>query len=160
MEHQISPGDMKWTRRGVLAGLSASLAVISLPVLGADADTADAIKTAFGDAPRTDGKVTLTLPPLAETGNTVPLTVTVDSPMTPTDFVKRVVIFANRNPRPLIASFQFGPKAAKAVFSTNMRLSGTQDVIGVAEMSDGSLYQAQVRVMVTVGACDTLQLRY
>lgn len=160
MDLKIAPAQMKWTRRGVLAGLSASLAVISMPVLAGDDDTAAAIKTAFGDAPRTDGKIKLTLPPLAESGNNVPLMVSVESAMTEADFVKRVVVFANRNPRPLIASFMFGPKANKASFSTNMRLSGTQDVIGICEMSDGKLYQAQVRVMVTVGACDTLSIRY
>ncbi len=160
MDQRILPSEMKWTRRGVLAGLGATLTVISMPVLAADDDTAAAIKAAFGDTPRTDGKVQLKLPPLAENGNVVPLTVTIDSPNTPTDSVKRVAIFANRNPRPLIATFMFGPKAAKTMFSTNMRLSGTQDVIGIAEMSDGTLYQSQVRVMVTVGACDTLSIRY
>lgn len=160
MDQRFIPGEMKWTRRGLLAGLGATLTVVSMPVLAADDDTAAAIKAAFGINPRTTGKVQLTLPPLAENGNVVPLTVTVDSPMSATGYVKRVAIFANRNPRPLIASFMFGPKAAKAVFSTNMRLSGTQDVIGIAEMSDGTLYQAQVRVMVTVGACDTLSIRY
>ena len=160
MDQRILPSEMKWTRRGVLAGLGATLTVISMPVLAADDDTAAAIKAAFGDTPRTDGKVQLKLPPLAENGNVVPLTVTIDSPNTPTDFVKRVAIFANRNPRPLIATFMFGPKAAKTMFSTNMRLSGTQDVIGIAEMSDGTLYQSQLRVMVTVGACDTLSIRY
>ena len=160
MDQRISPGDMKWTRRGLLAGLSATLTLVAMPVLAADDDTAAAIKAAFGINPRTTGKVQLTLPPLAENGNVVPLTVTVDSPMTASDYVKRVAVFANRNPRPLIANFVFGPKAAKSVFSTNMRLSGTQDVIGIAEMSDGTLYQAQVRVMVTVGACDTLSIRY
>jgi len=148
------------TRRSVLAGLGAGLALVAMPVRADDASVAEAIKTAFGDAPRTDGRITMTLPPLAESGNTVPLTVSIDSPMTETDAVKRVLVFANRNPRPLIATMAFGPKAAKAEFSTNIRLSGTQDVITIAEMTDGSIYQAQVRVLVTVGACDTLKIRF
>lgn len=148
------------TRRSVLAGLGAGLALVAMPVRANDASVAEAIKTAFGDAPRTDGRITMTLPPLAESGNTVPLTVSIDSPMTETDAVKRVLVFANRNPRPLIATMAFGPKAAKAEFSTNIRLSGTQDVITIAEMTDGSIYQAQVRVLVTVGACDTLKIRF
>ena len=148
------------TRRSVLAGLGAGLALVAMPVRADDASVAEAIKSAFGDAPRTDGRITMTLPPLAESGNTVPLTVSIDSPMTETDAVKRVLVFANRNPRPLIATMAFGPKAAKAEFSTNIRLSGTQDVITIAEMTDGSIYQAQVRVLVTVGACDTLKIRF
>lgn len=152
------PSDLN--RRTVVAGLGAMLALIAVPVRADDAMTAEAIDAAFGSAPRQDGRITLTLPPLAETGNTVPLKVNVESPMSETDRVKRVVVFANRNPRPRIASFEFGPGAPVAEFSTNMRLSGTQDVIAIAEMSDGSLYQTQVRVLVTVGACDTLQIRY
>lgn len=148
------------TRRSVLAGLGASIALIAMPVRADDASVAEAIKDAFGEAERKDGKITITLPPLAETGNNVPLTITVDSALTETDFVKRVVVLANKNPRPVIATMMFGPKAAKAEFSTNIRLSGTQDVIAIAEMNDGSIYQAQVRILVTVGACDTLRIRY
>lgn len=148
------------TRRSVLAGLGAGFMLVSMPVRADDASVAEAIEAAFGDAPRTDGRIAMTLPPVAESGNTVPLTVSIESPMTEADSVKRVMIFANRNPRPLIATMAFGPKAAKAEFSTNIRLSGTQDVIAIAEMTDGTIYQAQVRVMVTVGACDTLKIRF
>jgi len=154
------PSHPQPNRRAVVAGLGAMLTLIALPVRADDAGTAEAIDAAFGDGSRQDGRVTVTLPPLAETGNTVPLKISVDSPMDETDRVRRVVVFANRNPRPLIASFEFGPGAPVAEFSTNMRLSGTQDVIAIAEMSDGSLWQNQVRIMVTVGACDTLQIRY
>lgn len=151
------------SRRSALVGLGASFfLVVAAPLrtFAADADTEDAIKQQFGDVVAKDGRVTLKLPALAETGNSVPITVTVDSPMTEADRVRRVCIFANRNPRPLIATMLFGPKSGQAVFNTNMRLSGTQDVIAIAEMSDKSLWKTQTRVMVTVGACDTLQSRY
>lgn len=151
------------SRRSALVGLGASfclLAAAPLRAFAADADTEAEIKQQFGDAVAKDGRVTLKLPALAETGNSVPIQVTVDSPMTDADRVRRVCIFANRNPRPLIATMLFGPKAGKAVFNTNMRLSGTQDVIAIAEMQDKSLWKTQTRVMVTVGACDTLQSRY
>jgi sulfur-oxidizing protein SoxY len=151
------------SRRAAAAGLGAGLVSIALMPLRAragDAETTAAIRELFGDAKPTTGRVSLTLPPLAESGNSVPLTVSIDSPLTEADHVRRVCIFANRNPRPLIATLQFGPKAGKAQFSTNMRLSGTQDVIVMAEMSDGTLWREQARVMVTVGACDSLQMRY
>ena len=74
--------------------------------------------------------------------------------------VQRACILANRNPRPLIATVLFGPGAGSAAFTTNIRLNGTQDVIAVAEFSDHSLWRAQARVLVTVGACDALQTRY
>jgi sulfur-oxidizing protein SoxY len=151
------------TRRETLAGLGAGFLLIAtspLKSFAADADTAAAIKQEFGDVKPKAGRVTLKLPPLAESGNSVPLTCTVDSPMSETDYIKRVVVFANRNPRPLIASLFFTPASGKAAVSTNMRLSGTQSVIAIAEMADKSLWQAQVQVVVTVGACDTLQSRY
>jgi sulfur-oxidizing protein SoxY len=151
------------TRRSAIGGVGAAFMLIAaapLRTFAADADTAEAIKDQFGGSPGQDGRVRLKLPALAETGNSVPITVTIDSPMTETDRVERVCIFANRNPRPLVATMLFGPKAGRAVFNTNMRLSGTQDVIVIAEMSDKSLWKAQTRVMVTVGACDTLQSRY
>ena len=125
-----------------------------------DAMVAEAVKLAFGDTPRSDGKITMLVPPLAESGNTVPIQIKVESAMTDEDRVSRVLIFATRNPRALVAAVSFGPGAPVAEFDTNMRLSGTQDVIAIAEMSDGSLWQTQSRVLVTVGACDTLQIRY
>jgi sulfur-oxidizing protein SoxY len=151
------------SRRDALAGMGATFLLLTafpLPVFAADADTAEAIKQQFDDRVAQDGKVKIKLPALAETGNSVPITVSVDSPMTDADRVARICIFANRNPRPLVTTMLFGPKAGQAAFSTNMRLSGTQDVIAIAEMADKSLWKATTRVKVTVGACDTLQSRY
>ena len=148
------------SRRSVLAGMGGSLMLLAVPVRADDAMVAEAVKLAYGDAPRSDGRITMLVPPLAESGNTVPIQIKVDSPMTGDDRVRRVSIFATRNPRALVATMTFGPGAPLAEFDTNMRLSGTQDVIAIAEMSDGSLWQAQSRVLVTVGACDTLQIRY
>jgi sulfur-oxidizing protein SoxY len=136
------------------------LSLVALPGAGADEDTAAAIKQLYGEREPITGRISLQLPALAESGNSVPLTITVDSPMSATERVLRASVFANRNPRPLIATVLFGPKYGTPTFGTNIRLSGTQDVIAVAEMSDHSLWRAQVRVLVTVGACDALQLRY
>jgi sulfur-oxidizing protein SoxY len=147
------------TRRTAVAGLLA-IAVAPRPAFATDADVAAAIKKQFGERVAQIGKVAVKLPGLAESGNLVPIAVSVDSPMSATDRVARVCIFADRNPRPLIAEMLFGPSAGKADFSTNMRLSGTQDVIVIAEMTDKSLWKSETRVTVTVGACDALQSRY
>jgi sulfur-oxidizing protein SoxY len=140
------------------------ISIVPLPAPAADADTdtdtAAAIRQVYGDRVPNRGRITLQLPALAETGNSVPLTMIIDSSMTAQDRVLRASVFSNRNPRPLIATTLFGPRSRTPTFSTNMRLSGTQDVIGIAEMSDHSLWSAQVRVMGTVGACDALQMRY
>jgi len=154
------PDTSSISRRGLLAGIGAGLVLVAMPVRADDAMVAEAIDAAFGDRPRSDGRITMTLPPLAETGNTVPLQVIVDSPMDGPQRPRRAIIFANKNPRALVAEMFWGPGAARAEFSTNIRLSGTQDVITIAELADGTLWQAQVRVLVTVGACDTLSVRY
>jgi sulfur-oxidizing protein SoxY len=156
------PDIPEFSRRGVLAGLGAGLLLTAVPIpVRADQPLVDAaIRELFGDTPRAEGKITMTLPPLAETGNNVPIKVVVDSPMDGPQRPKRAVIIATLNPRALVGEMIWGPGAAKAEFSTNMRLSGTQDVITIAELADGTLWQAQVRVMVTVGACDTLSIRY
>jgi sulfur-oxidizing protein SoxY len=148
-------------REAMLAlGGGALLSIVPLPVLAGDEDTAAAIQQVYGYRALNPGRITLQLPALAESGNSVPLTMLIDSPMTAQDRVLRASIFANRNPRPLVATVSFGPKAGTPTFGTNIRLNGTQDVIGVAEMSDRSLWSAQVRVLVTYGACDVLQTRY
>jgi sulfur-oxidizing protein SoxY len=148
-------------REAILAiGGGILLSLVPLPVPAADADTAAAIKQVYGDRLPNRGRIKLQMPALAETGNSVPLTMTIDTPMTERDRVLRASVFANRNPRPLIATMIFGARAGTPTFSTNMRLSGTQDVIAIAEMSDHSLWSAQMRVLVTVGACDALQTRY
>ncbi len=159
----MTSGNERWRdvkKRDVLAFGIALLALAPIRGLAADDDTVEAIRKAFGDATPREGRIAVTLPPLAEFGNSVPLRVAVDSPMTEADHVKRVAIFANRNPRPLVATMMFSPASGRATFDTTMRLSGTQDVIVFAEMSDGSVWKQQRRVLVTVGACDSLQMRY
>lgn len=146
-------------RRQALAAFGVgSLAVVTMTlipnaVLADMGSVAAAIKEQIGDAVAQDGRITLDLPQIAENGNTVPLTVEVDSPMTEQDYVKAVHIFAEGNPLPNVASFQFSPLSGKASASTRMRLAKTQNVIAVAQMSDGSVYKTVAEVKVTIGGC-------
>lgn len=112
-----------------------------------------AMKKAIGDAKPTDGKITLNLPEIAENGNTVPFDITVESPMTDANFVKALHIFAPGNPAPDVASFMFTPLSGKASASSRMRLGKTQEVVSVAEMSDGKFYITKRTVKVTIGGC-------
>jgi len=100
-----------------------------------------------------DGKLTLEMPEIAENGNTVPLTISVESPMTSDDYVKRVIIISEGNPRPEVATFNFTPRSGVAEASTRMRLAKTQNVIAIAEMSDGKLHMTKRQVKVTIGGC-------
>ncbi len=113
----------------------------------------EAVKKILGDAKPIDGKLTLDLPEIAENGNTVPFTINIDSPMTDKDYVKAVHLIATGNPQPGVATFRFTPQSGKAAVASRMRLARTQDVIALAELSDGKVLQAKRSVKVTIGGC-------
>ncbi len=150
-------------RRRFLASLGAGMALVVLKPGFAAADiaqTQEEIAAAVGDASRAQtGRIGIDMPPLAESGNSVPMTIRVDSPMTEADHCRRVWVFAEGNPRPRVCAVTFTPRAGKAEFSTKIRMARTQNIIAFAEMSDGSLWTQTLNVMVTVGACETLIFR-
>jgi sulfur-oxidizing protein SoxY len=136
-----------------LAGGAAVLAVTLRPAEATPATLAAAIRNVVGAAPVKTGKVKLDVPPLVENGNTVPMTVSVASPMAPEDHVKSIHVFNERNPQPNIANFYLGPHAGRAQVSTRIRLADTQKVVAIAKLSDGSFWSATVDVVVTLAAC-------
>ena len=137
----------------MLAG-SATLARLAVrPAQATPAMMQDAVRKAIGQRPITKGKVKLDVPPLVENGNSVPCTVSVDSPMTATDYVKAVHIFNEKNPQPNVISVQLGPRAGRAGFSTRIRLADSQTVTAIAEMSDGTCWSDDIDVIVTLAAC-------
>ena len=145
------------SRRGVLAGAS-GLAVVGITLTPTDgratpALVAEQVKKLAGGAEVKTGRVILKMPQIAENGNTVPLTVAVDSPMSSTDYVKSVYVFADGNPAPDVASFTFSPLSGKVEVQTRMRMARTQNVVAIAQMSDGSFFSSQAEVKVTIGGC-------
>jgi sulfur-oxidizing protein SoxY len=112
-----------------------------------------AIRQRIGAREPHPGGMTLTLPKIAETGNSVPLTVTVDSPMTPADHVLRLHVFVPGNPEPVASTYHLGTRAGRAQISTQIRLARTQTVLALAEMSDGSVRSDAASLVVTLGAC-------
>jgi sulfur-oxidizing protein SoxY len=146
------------TRRQFLIASAwvASGAALSLTVEPADATPETmraAIKQVVGEAPVRKGKVKLDLPPLVENGNAVSLTVSVDNPMTPSDYVKAIHVFTEKNPQPNVMVIHLDPRAGKASVSTRMRLADSQKVIAIVETSDGSFWSDDVDVIVTLAAC-------
>jgi sulfur-oxidizing protein SoxY len=113
----------------------------------------EAISSVTGDASPAEGRIELTLPQIAENGNTVPIEISVDSPMSEADYVKSVHVFADGNPNPNVATYHFTPANGAARFAARIRLAKTQNVIAVAEMSNGDLYMAKSEVKVTIGGC-------
>jgi sulfur-oxidizing protein SoxY len=136
---------------GSLALLSAALA----PHLAMADEKAvnEELKKLYGDKKAEPGKIKLDVPQIAENGLVVPVGVDVESPMSATDYVKAVHIFADGNPLPQVVSYRFSPACGKASAATRMRLAQTQNVVCVAEMSDGKLYTAKAEVKVTIGGC-------
>lgn len=106
-----------------------------------------------GTATVNQGKVKISLPPLVENGHLVPLTVSVDSPMTETDHVKAIHVFTDKNPLPELISFYPGPRSGRAMFSTRVRLADSENVVAIAQLSDGSYWRESVYVVVTSAAC-------
>jgi sulfur-oxidizing protein SoxY len=147
------------SRRGILqaatafAGAGTFVRISLRPALATPEMMQDAVRAAIGEAQVQKGKIKLDLPPLVENGNSVPCTVTVDSPMTAADYVKAIHIFNEKNPQPNVISVKVGPRAGKASFSTRIRLADTQNITAIAEMSDGSCWSDEVFVIVTLAAC-------
>jgi sulfur-oxidizing protein SoxY len=106
-----------------------------------------------GGKPAEPGRIAIDLPEIAENGNAVQLSVTVDSPMTPADHVTNVLVIADANPSPRVATFHFTAMSGRAEAATRIRLAATENVIVVARTNDGRLYTARKEVKVTIGGC-------
>jgi sulfur-oxidizing protein SoxY len=117
------------------------------------ATLASSIRNVVGPAPVRTGKVSLEVPPLVENGNTVPMTVSVTSPMTSDDYVRSIHVFNEKNPQPNVANFFLSPQAGRAQVSTRIRLADSQKIVAIARLSDGSFWSASVDVVVTLAAC-------
>jgi sulfur-oxidizing protein SoxY len=148
------------TRRDLLIGaasVAAGIGIVTvLPVSEASATPASmdaAIKKVVGSAALRKGKVTLNLPPIVENGNSVSVDISVESPMTPDNYVKAIHVFNEKNPLPNVISAQLGPRAGAAKVSTRMRLADSQRVMAVAQLSDGTFWSDEVDVIVTIAAC-------
>ncbi len=147
------------SRRELLVGIGVAGATTLLllsdnPALAAADDGWEAaLKKITGGATTIDGRVTLEMPEIAENGNTVPFSVSVDSPMTDKDYVKAVHVISTGNPQPVVATFHFTPDSGKAEISSRMRLAKTQEIVSVAELSDGKFALAKKTVKVTIGGC-------
>jgi len=141
---------MNAARRIVIAGLGTLL----LRPAGAAPETLRVAieKFAAGAAPQT-GRVTLEIAPLVDNGNVVPVTIRVASPMTAEDHVRAIALFNEHNPNTEMAIFHLGPRSGRATVSTRVRLATSQQIVALAKMSDGSVWQHRVDVIVTLAAC-------
>jgi sulfur-oxidizing protein SoxY len=142
-------------RETLMLAAAAGLAALLVPRMSIadEQGVAAEIKKLYADKKMESGKIKLDVPEIAENGLVVPLNVEVESPMTEADYVKAVHVFADGNPLPGIITYRFTPACGKASASTRMRLAQTQNIVCVAEMSNGTLHMAKANVKVTIGGC-------
>lgn len=150
----VEPGGMhrrdflKWTGVGAVALSMTPFAVEATPD-----QVAEALAKLIGKTPLKEGRISITLPEIAENGSVVPLAVEVAGPMNADDYVKAIHIFADGNPLPDVASYYLGPNNGKARISLRIRLLKTQKIVFVAETSKGEAFTARQQVKVTLGGC-------
>ena len=139
---------MHFTRRQtLLTALGAAAAsVLPLRAFALEAPLVGSVEEFTGGATPGAGDLTLTAPEIAENGNTVPIEVNAPDAV-------EIRVYALGNPTPGVAAFTFGPLAASHYASTRIRLAGTQEVLAVAKMADGSFISATKEVKVTIGGC-------
>ncbi len=125
------------------------------PQFGQQESVQDALKRLFGARPMKDGSalVKLDIPLIAENGAVVPVSVEVQSPMTPQNYVKDIYVIADKNRIPVVTHVALAPEAGQAFMGANIRLGETGDVRAIVEQSDGTLLQVKREVKVTVGGC-------
>lgn len=143
-------------RRALLAGAAAGLAWPVLrvrPVAATPASAKAAMDEILKGRVPTPGRVKLDIPVLADNGNSVPMSVRVASPMTASDRVRSIHVFADGNPLPVVGHFHLGPRAAKAEIATRIRLATTQTVVALAVMADRSVWSDALRVEIVLSAC-------
>lgn len=137
-----------------MAGTTAAVLVLPLaPASATQEAMAAAIAKVVGTATLTEGRVKLDVPPLVENGSTVPLTVTVESPMSAADHVKAIHVFNEKNPQPNVFSARLGPRNGKAIVGTRIKLGDSQRIVAIAETSDGRFWSGGADVIVTLAAC-------
>ena len=136
-----------------IAGAGVTVAIRIEPAQATPTSMKAAIRNVVGEAQLNKGKVHIDVPVLVDNGNTVPLTIDVESPMTPTDYVKAIHVFNELNPLPNVFTAHLGPRAGRSKLSTRFRLADTQTIVAIAEMSDGSFWSASADVVVTLQAC-------
>lgn len=151
---RLASGSSRLARRQlILSGLLLAGGIAPLPARATAQEMAAALASFTGGAAVRNGRVKLEVATLVDNGNTVPVTIMVESPMTAASHVLAIALFNERNPQPEVIRSRLGPRAGRAELSTRIRLATTQNLLAVAQMSDGSFWSDTVEVIVTLAAC-------
>ncbi len=146
---------MKSRRTFMASSTAVATSILLRPAtLLAQSDSLAAVVRAYaGGAKLIEGRVKLDIAPLVDNGNSVPIEVSVESPMTATDHVVAIAVFNEKNPQRDVVEFMLGPRAGRAHVATRIRLATTQKLVAVAKMQDGTCWTHTVDVLVTLAAC-------
>ncbi|MFT6304244.1 MAG: sulfur-oxidizing protein SoxY [Granulosicoccus sp.] len=155
-ERELS--SMNISRRTWLSTSAAAAAAAFFGVPGSAIASIEDVEKLIGEygagaTAEAGGPLQLTTPEIAENGNSVPVSVMVESPMSEDDYIESVMVMAGNNPNPEVVTFHFSPASGIAKASTRMRLAKTQDVFAVAKTNTGKLYKVSNNVKVTIGGC-------
>jgi len=140
-------------RQFLVTGTGLAASVMVRPADATTEELSAALRTYAAGAPVQAGRVKLDIAPLIDNGNSVPITIQVDSPMSQVEHVTSIVVFNEKNPQRDVVKFTLGPRAGLATVSTRIRLATTQKLVAVARMSDGSYWSDTVEVIVSIAAC-------
>ena len=94
----------------------------------------------------------LKAPYRAEDATLVPISIQAKIPQTPELHIKKMHIFVDKNPVPLVGIFDFTPASGKADLAMRIRVDDFSFVRAIAELNTGELYMAKSFVRAT-GAC-------
>ena len=142
------------SRREILALTVGTVAIVATrPAAATPQEAAAEIEKFTGGRPAAKGRISIDLPEIAENGNTVPLSIVVDSPMSADDHISEIIVVSEGNPRPGLATFHLTPMSGRAEVATRIRLGATQNIVVMAKTSKGQLFAEQKPVKVTIGGC-------
>ena len=145
------------SRRAALAigasGAALSIVGFSRSASAAAKEAAEQVAKFTAGKTAEQGKVSIELPEIAENGNTVPLSISVDAPMAADNYVSEIMVVSEGNPNPGVATFHLTPMSGKAQVATRIRLAATQNIVVVAKASSGQFFTGQKLVKVTIGGC-------
>ena len=142
-------------RRRWLQAAGAWAVLVTCVPARADSDVPfiPALDRYLGDRTPRRERVRMELPRIADNGFVVPLRLTVSGPFAPGPYVRTIRLFSEMNPVPEMATFEFPQPLERVEIDTRIRLAGTQNIVTVAEMTDGKLYLAAAEVIVTLAGC-------
>jgi sulfur-oxidizing protein SoxY len=95
--------------------------------------------------------VTIDLPPLADTGNSIPMNLLIQAPAQRS--IQSFEIIAPENPNPMVMKITLPQMQSSYRLSTRIRLALSQDVWVIVQLDDGSKIGQSLHCVVTLNAC-------